>query len=422
MNLKKIIPRFFSALYFIIPFLPPIPDIVLDINTFRLYAYSIINTIALAYILSDNTMSLSLSKGIKNKLSLIILAFIFWGLLSYIYAFNKTEVIVRIFTFINFYFTYIIFSVFIKNFSFKEISSFISLILLAQVSFSIYALDVTTTIRAYDFDLNSQIVGVFPNRNITAALYLFQLPFLIYTILELKNNFFKLVLFILGIVVVYILFLLASRTSYVIIAGLILLNLIFFLLFKRKSISFYKSFSGHLTLMFLLGYISASLFLGSQNTANPVNRFQSIFSEEESSSTRIRYYTFAIKDFVSNPVIGYGLGNFKIISIERDKENIRSYTIPYVMHNDFLEVAVELGIIGLSLFLLIFIYPIYVLINRIKIKNLKTEHLALLSMLFIYIVDSNLNFPFTRATSLLYLALILSMFNNYLNPTSDEIN
>tara|TARA_B100001057_G_scaffold173802_3_gene174553 strand:- start:449 stop:1717 length:1269 start_codon:yes stop_codon:yes gene_type:complete len=422
MNLKKVIPRFFSALYFIIIFLPPIPDIVLDINTFRLYAYSIINTIALGYILSDNEMSLSLSKVIKNKLSLIILAFIFWGLLSYTYAFNKTEVIVRIFTFINFYFTYIIFSVFIKNFSFKEISSFISLILLAQVSFSIYALDVTTTLRAYDFDLNSQIVGVFPNRNITAALYLFQLPFLIYTILELKNNFFKFVLFILGIVVVYILFLLASRTSYVIIVGLLLLNLIFFLLFKRKSILFYKSFSGHLTLMILLGYISASLFLGSQNTANPVNRFQSIFSEEESSSTRIRYYTFAIKDFVSNPVIGYGLGNFKIISIERDKENIRSYTIPYVMHNDFLEVAVELGIIGLTLFLLIFIYPIYHLIKRTKFKNLKTEHLALLSMLFIYIVDSNLNFPFTRATSLLYLALILSMFKNYLNPTSDEIN
>jgi O-antigen ligase len=125
---------------------------------------------------------------------------------------------------------------------------------------------------------------------------------------------------------------------------------------------------------------------------------------------------------MSSPIIGYGLGNFKIISIERDKENIRSYTVPYVMHNDFLEVAVELGIIGLSLFLLIFIYPIYFLLKRIKIKNLKTEHLVLLSMLFIYVVDSNLNFPFTRAASLLYLALILGMFNNYLNPLSDENN
>ena len=422
MNLKKILPKFFLALYFIILFLPPIPDIVLDINTFRLYVFSIINTIALAYILSDNSLSSALSKVIKDKLSLIILAFIFWGLLSYTYAFNKTEVIVRVFTFINFYLTYIIISVFIRKFSFKEICSFISLILLTQVSFSIYALDVTTTLRAYDFDLNSKLVGVFPNRNITAALYLFQLPFLIYLIRKLKNNFIKLILFILSIVVVYILFLLASRTSYVIMMGLLTLNLIFFILYKRKSKSFFKSFPGYLTLIIILGYVTASLFLGTQNTANPLNRVQTMFVEEESSNTRIRYYTFAIKDFISSPIIGYGLGNFKIISIERDKENIRSYTVPYVMHNDFLEVAVELGIIGLILFLLIFIYPIYILFKRNKIKNLKTEQLVLLSSIFVYVVDSNLNFPFTRAASLLYLALILGMFNNYLNPISDENN
>ncbi len=420
MNLKNIFPKFFSALYFLILFLPPLPDLVLDINTFRLYLYSIINTVALIYILSDNSLSLSLSKVIKDKLSIIILAFIFWGLLSYTYAFNKTEVIVRIFTFINFYITYIIISVFIKNISFKEICSFISLILIAQVSFSLYALDVTTTLREYNFDLNSKIVGIFPNRNITAAIYLIQLPFLIYLILKLKSTFFKIVLSVSGIVVVYIIFLLASRTSYVIIAGLISLNLLYFFLYKRRSISYIKSFSGYLTLTIIIGYIAASLFLGSQNSANPVNRFQSIFVEEESSSTRIRYYTFGVKDFISSPIIGYGLGNFKIISIERDRENIRSYTIPYVMHNDFLEVAVELGIVGLTLFLLIFIYPIYFLLKRINFKNLKTEHIVVLSAVFIYLIDSNLNFPFTRAASLSYLALILGLFYNYLNPINDE--
>ena len=422
MSTKNIFPKIFSALYFLILFLPPLPDLVLDINTFRLYVYSIINTVALIYIISDNSLSLSLSKVIKDKLSIIILAFIVWGLLSYTYAFNKTEVIVRIFTFINFYLTFIIISVFIKKISFKEICSFISLLLLAQVSFSLYALDVTTTIRDYNFDLNSKIIGIFPNRNITAAIYLIQLPFLIYLILKLKSTFFKIVLSISGIVVVYIIFLLASRTSYVIIAGLISLNLLYFFLYKRKSIPYIKSFSGYLTLTIIIGYIAASLFLGSQNSANPVNRFQSIFVEEESSSTRIRYYTFGIKDFVSNPIIGYGLGNFKIISIERDKENIRSYTVPYVMHNDFLEVAVELGIVGLTLFLLIFIYPIYFLLKQIKIKNLKTEHIVVLSAVFIYIIDSNLNFPFTRAASLSYLALLLGLIYNYLNPINDENN
>ena len=92
------------------------------------------------------------------------------------------------------------------------------------------------------------------------------------------------------------------------------------------------------------------------------------------------------------------------------------------MHNDFLEVAVELGIVGLTLFLLIFIYPIYFLLKQIKIKNLKTEHIVVLSAVFIYIIDSNLNFPFTRAASLSYLALLLGLIYNYLNPINDENN
>ena len=90
------------------------------------------------------------------------------------------------------------------------------------------------------------------------------------------------------------------------------------------------------------------------------------------------------------------------------------------MHNDFLEVAVELGIIGLALFLLIFIYPVYDLFNKLKIKNIKPEHIVLLSSLIVYIADSNLNFPFTRASSLLYLAFILASLQNYLNPKSNK--
>ena len=93
------------------------------------------------------------------------------------------------------------------------------------------------------------------------------------------------------------------------------------------------------------------------------------------------------------------------------------------MHNDFLEVAVELGIIGLVLFLLIFIYPVYDLFKKLKIKNIKPEHIVLLSSLLIYIADSNLNFPFTRTSSLLYLAFILASLQNYLNPKkNDEIS
>jgi O-antigen ligase len=374
----------------------------------------------MVYILTDDSHNTYLSKIIKGKLSLIILGFISWGLLSYIYAFNKTEVIVRIFTFVNFYITYLVFAVLIREISFRHIAYFFSLMLLSQVSVSLWQIDTLTALRNYDFSMNSRIIGIFSNRNVTAAIYLLQLPFLIYLLVELKNKFLKVCLFFLGLLVVYVLFLLASRTSYVVMVVLISSNFLFFLINKEKLTSLFKTFSGYLSSMILVGFIISYISLGSENEANPINRIQSIEISETSANTRLRYYTFAVKDFVSSPIIGYGLGNFKIISIERDKENISSYIIPYTMHNDFLEVAVELGIIGLVLFTLIFIYPVYSLFKTNKINNIKIEHIVLLSCLIVYVSDSNLNFPFTRTSSLLYLAFIIASLRNYLNSSNNE--
>lgn len=423
MIMKNLLPKIIIGIYFVTLFVPPLGDMVLDIRTLRLYFYSILNTITFIYIITDKSHNSVLSQIIKDKLSIIIIAFISWGLLSFTYAFNKTEVIVRIFTFVNFYITFLVISVLLKRVSFKFLSYFFSFLLLAQLSVSLNQFDTLTTLRNYDFSMNSKIIGIFANRNISAAIYLIQLPFLIYLVKELKSKFFKVVFFCLGLLAVYVIMLLSSRTSYVVIAILLSANLLFYLISKRKLNVFFKSLSGYLTLVIIMGIAITYLSLGSENTANPINRIQTIEIGETSTNTRLRYYTFGIKDFVSNPIIGYGLGNFKIISIERDSENINSYTVPYVMHNDFLEVAVELGIIGLVLFLLIFIYPVYDLFKKLKIKNIKPEHIVLLSSLLIYIADSNLNFPFTRTSSLLYLAFILASLQNYLNPKkNDEIS
>lgn len=420
MRVKNIIPKSIIVLYFLFLFSPPLGEMVLDIKTFRLYGYSILNTVAMIYILTDDSHNAHLSKIIKGKLSLIIIGFITWGLLSYIYAFNKTEVIVRIFTFVNFYVTYLVVAVLIKKISFRYIAYLLTFLLLAQVSISLWQIDTLTALRNYDFSMNSKIIGIFSNRNVTAALYLLQLPFLIYLIVELKNKFLKVCLFLLGLLVVYVLFLLASRTSYVVMFILITANILLFFVKKEKLKVYFNSFSGYLTSILLIGLLISYFSLGSENDANPVNRLQSIEIGETSANTRLRYYTFAVKDFVSSPIIGYGLGNFKIISIERDKENINSYTIPYTMHNDFLEVAVELGLIGLLLFLGIFIYPVYSIYMMHGVKNLKIEHFVLLSSLLIYVADSNLNFPFIRASSLLYLALILASMGNYLKLNTNE--
>tara|TARA_X000000368_G_scaffold121384_2_gene95178 strand:- start:11284 stop:12567 length:1284 start_codon:yes stop_codon:yes gene_type:complete len=425
---KNLVPKVLLLLFFIVPFTFPnaITGIqeVLDINTLRLYLFSIINTLSLGYILYDTKTKVIFDAAIKSKISIIIGAFIIWGLISYIYAFNKTEVIVRAFTFINFYLSFIVLYVFIRFFKFKfiEICYFISFLLICQVAFSYYALSIVTALRAYDFAQNSLIVGVFPNRNVTAAIYLIQLPFLIYLIKESTNRAIKIVGFILGFSVMFILFLLASRTSYVVMAALIIIALVIFIIRRDKISNVTTSILGYLTMLILLGYIATTITLGSNNEANMIKRMQTIDYSETSTNTRVRYYTFGVKDFFKNPLIGYGLGNFKIISVERDKENINSYVVPYTMHNDFLEVAVELGIVGLILFVLIFTYPLYLIFKRFKILNFNSVHIILLLSISVYLIDSNLNFPFTRSVSLFYLALILNLLIYYAYEYNDETN
>jgi len=421
---ENLIPKILLLLFFIVPFSFEIKQEVLDVNTLRLYLFSIINAVSLGYILYDTKTKVIFDSAIKSRISIIIGAFIIWGLISYIYAFNKTEVIVRAFTFINFYLSFIVLYVFIRFFKFKfiEICYFISFILICQVAFSYYALSIVTTLRAYDFASNAKIVGVFPNRNVTAAIYLIQLPFLIYLIKESTNRAIKIVGFILGVLVMYILFLLASRTSYVVMAALIMITLVIFIIRRNKMSNVTTSILGYLTMLILVGYIATTITLGSDNETNMIKRIQTIDYSETSTNTRLRYYKFGVKDFFKNPFIGYGLGNFKIISVERDKENINSYIVPYTMHNDFLEVAVELGIVGLILFVLIFTYPLYLIFKRFKILNFNSVHIILLLSISVYLIDSNLNFPFTRSVSLFYLALILNFLIYYAYEYNDEIN
>ena len=116
------------------------------------------------------------------------------------------------------------------------------------------------------------------------------------------------------------------------------------------------------------------------------------------------------------------MGNWKIYSIDLDKSNIVSYIIPYTMHNDFLEIASELGVLGLLLFLYIF-YLSYRNSWHLY-KRVKSNPLVLIIplSLLIYIIDSNINFPFTRASQLFYLALLLMLSEYFLNYNDEKAN
>ena len=416
---KKLVTRLLIVINFIAIFIDPFTA-TLDLNTFRLLSFSVINTFSFIYIFTVPDLSKLLFKALKTKISILILCFISWGLLSSLYADNVNQVFLRSFSFFNFYFSFLILYVLIAFNKFKEyqIGYFMCLVVIAQLASSYNAFIQIINITQYNFSYNVFLNGFFPNRNITAAVYLYQLPFLIYILIISKSNLVKIISGLSCFSLVYMIFLMSARTSYVILTVLLIFYLLIFIISaNKKTISFFGVFS----ITLVLSFVFSTYSLGVDNSAFAVNRINTIDFEEESTNTRLRYYQYGIEQIIKNPIFGVGLGNWKIESIERDKENIISYIIPYTMHNDFLEVGAELGVLGIVFYLSIFIF-VLIKLYRHFLKNKSDPYLmALISFFIVYIVDANINFPFIRASQQFYLALFLSL-TLYIKNISYEDN
>jgi len=399
--------------FFIFPSTP-----VLDIDTWRLLSFSVINTISLSYIFLVPDLTKIFNDIITSKISLAIAAFIIWGFMSYLYAINGNEVILRSFNFVNFYVSFLSLYVFMSFNKFKTMT--ISLFMLIAVtcemivSYSAY-IEISRALQ-YTFDFNNFLNGNFPNRNITSAIYLVQLPFVLHVLKNTESKILKIVTSVIAFMLVYMIFMLGSRTAYVILMCLFFAYLMISIMSKDKRIRSY-----FLTFVVLVSssFVLSTFTLGTQSDGYAVNRIRTIDFNETSTNTRLRYYQHGIEQVLQNPLIGVGLGNWKIASIERDKENIISYIVPYTMHNDFLEVASELGLIGLIIFLSIFYFGLkntWEIYNRDKVDP---KFMIIPICLLIYLIDSNFNFPFTRMSQLFHLALLLAL-SGYLNNKSNE--
>ena len=315
---KKLVTRLLIVINFLALFIYP-PTATLDPNTWRLLSFSVINTFSFIYIYTAPDLSKLLFKALKTKISIFILCFITWGLLSSLYADNVTEVFLRSFSFANFYFSFLILYVFIAFNKFKQyqIGFFMCLVVIAQLAYSYNMLIQITNVAPYNFTFNNLLKGIFPNRNITAAVYLYQLPFIIYILIVSKSNLVKIISGVSSISLLYMIFLMSARTSYVILTVLLIFYLLIFIISANKKII---SFFGVFSIALVLSFAFSTYSLGVDNSAFAVNRINTIDFEEESTNTRLRYYQYGIEQIIKNPIFGVGLGNWKIESIERDKK------------------------------------------------------------------------------------------------------
>ena len=101
----------------------------------------------------------------------------------------------------------------------------------------------------------------------------------------------------------------------------------------------------------------------------------------------------------NDPLLGVGIGNWKVRFLEYENSYSSHYIYMYKNHNDFLELTAEVGIFGGLAFVAIFILAaFYFLKSTYKNKNPEQEQWFFLPLfgLFAYSFDAFFNFPQDR--------------------------
>lgn len=336
--------------------------------------------------------------------------------ISMIFALNKVESVVTLIKlFIIFINLYVIYALKIYEINFKFILYPVLILFMVEVVSSLYPLFVDILpVAKFDFSYTSYLKGITANRNITAASILVKLP-LIMILLKNKSVVFRILLYSLIFFCFINILFLSSRAGILSLIFIILSIFIFDNFQNIKKFDFRRFLpSTKLVFIFLASYLFFNSNIESENKVSLDQRFESINLEDESASTRIRFYKQALTYFTENPFYPIGIGNWKLYSIYLEKEKIRSYIIPYVVHNDFLEILVETSIFGFLSYILFFISLIYLLQVAFKKLNKVQKEIYLIALsLLVYLIDSNLNFPFYRPLMQVNLAVILILTLHY---------
>ena len=417
LELKKSLPEFIYLLLFIPIGLVPEYG-ALDRIATQWFYLSVLNTYGISYIFFKKQSLINFKNSLRFKPFIFLSGFVIWGLISYFYSLNQTEVIVKFIRWVQLPISlFILTNIFKNNYSIyiKSIAIITSLTLLIELYFTYSTFFQLTQYTDYDFKFAYILRGATGNKNINSASLMIKIPFLIYLIYTFKNELIK--FFLTGILIFtsYLVFILSSRSTIISFFLIFTLLIVRYLYFSIKN----KKFINDLSFFLVLGGMLFSIILfnynfSGNNSASFVKRASTINVEDTSTQQRLRFYKHSIDHIINNPIIGVGLGNWKIKSVDYDKNDIDGYTIPYHTHNDFLEISSELGFIGLFLYLLIFIFP---LLDILKVKNIKKlygiETVILLAGI-IYFVDANLNFPHARPVmqAPFLIILVLSYLGN----------
>ncbi|MBT3444915.1 MAG: O-antigen ligase family protein, partial [Flavobacteriaceae bacterium] len=284
---------------------------------------------------------------LSSYMSLTYMGFVLWAAFSYFYAINPTEVLVNIVRHFNTLFMFLHLGILLYNI--KDKNRLLSLAIMAILSIEVYAV-LQQALEMYKAGgINPGVLkGVTANRNITAFSIAIKIPYVLYLIIRSPKLWMKIAYALLVLLSLFSLSMIQSRASFVAAAliGLLLLFWTAVNYFKTRSIKEF-SFNLYYLLPLVLALVLNQILI-SDKGADALSRAAtiSVSTNDGSVNQRLRYYEDVLTQIAKNPILGVGIGNWKLTSIDYDKEDITGYIVPYHAHSDFIQLGAELGFVG----------------------------------------------------------------------------
>jgi O-antigen ligase/Tfp pilus assembly protein PilF len=309
----------------------------------------------------------------------------------------------------------------------KDKNRLLSLAIMAILSIEVYAV-LQQALEMYKAGgINPGVLkGVTANRNITAFSIAIKIPYVLYLIARASKLWVRIAYALLVLLSLFSLSIIQSRASFVAAAliGLLLLFWTAVNYFKTRSIKEF-SFNLYYLLPLVLALVLNQILI-SDKGADAMSRAAtiSVSTNDGSVNQRLRYYEDVLTHITKNPIMGVGIGNWKLTSIDYDKQDITGYVVPYHAHSDFIQLGAELGFVGFLLYLGVFIFAAYFAFVILLKSDLDTDNkwfvFFMLTALGVYFIDANLNFPIARPQVLAPWALTMALITFYYHKATQK--
>lgn len=409
---QTIFIKLLSYLFILIPILAPWTNgTLIAPHEFKFYISSVIILILLFFWILNQGFDKQF-RVLKSVLFLPIIIFLLLSGLSLFWAVNPYLSLMQWQQWLMAFLMFVLVLNVIKT---QDVFRLLSAIFIASVMVAIVGILQTV----FAFDLIAQVVkpaSFFGNKNMAVHFIVLTLPLGLGLLLQTKNQTQKWLLLLgLGIVVSYLLFTKTRSGWLALIVQLLLVSLFLFFIRKQIKLKFLPVIGGIL----ILGVIAITSKINIQTTVTSIFKEMSLSNK---GNSRINSWINTLVMIGDNPIFGVGLGNWSIhypkyhnalIKGRLFDENAQLNNV----HNDYLTILSELGLVGFVLLLWLF----YLVVLRLW-QLLKTPHpqqfliLGIATSLLGFLVNAGFTFPLSMylpaVVIMVYFAIIERLFLN----------